>query len=167
MGNQKYQLKLKKIKLTSLQSSIAETQEKLHQDQPKLLNVINDINIYSPPKLENPFNHIKKTALSAKCPESTEQSLQTNPFAASSSDITCPPDKSSPVVLRSRTKNFTHPIQAPDPPTFLQENLKQYTTSDDKFVFSLRPSENDPFSEVLPPKCPESTEQSLQTSTVC
>merc|ERR1711991_974319 len=133
---------------------------------------------------------VTKTALSAKCPESTEQSpltspcadleentklkdvqyeqsLQTNPFAASSSDITCSPDKSSPVVLRSRTKNFTYPIQAPDPPTFLQENLKQYTTSDDKFVFSLRPSENDPFSEVLPPKCPESTEQSLQTSTVC
>merc|ERR1711916_108296 len=75
---------------------------------------------------------VTKTALSAKCPESTEQSPQTNPFAASSSDITCSPDKSSPVVLRSRTKNLTYPIQAPDPPTFLQENLKQYTTSDDK-----------------------------------
>jgi len=133
---------------------------------------------------------VTKTALSAKCPESTEkspqanpftaleeipklkeveyeQSLQTNLFAASSSDMTCAPDKSSPVVLKTRSKKFTYPIQAPDPPTFLQENLKQFTTSGDKFVFSLPSSENGPSSEALSPKRLESTEQSLQISTVC
>lgn len=167
LENQKEQLKLKQKRLTSLQSHIAVTQKTLHLDQPKLLKVINDINIYSPPKLENPFNHLTKTVLSAKCSDSTEQSLQTNLFAASSSDMTCAPDKSSPVVLKTRSKKFTYSIQAPDPPTFLQENLKQFTTSGDKFVFSLPSSENGPSSEALSPKRLESTEQSLQISTVC